>query len=96
MSYKYIMIKSGAYRFPVIFPSNLVHADVAAALFDAGIVPHIKNDPKPFVESAGEIGTLNVMGVGGRSSTLDVNSHDEDRQIINMHPYAHGIGYKDD
>jgi hypothetical protein len=38
-----------------------------------------------------DIGYLEVEGVGGRSSTLQMNSRPIDERLINTYPYLHGI-----
>lgn len=93
MGWKYIMIESGMYRFPIIFPDKLVHAEVWQGL--KAFIPKVKgvikiNSAK--VVSAGVIEYLNVDGVGGSSETLQIESlGEEDEQLINFYNYGHGI-----
>jgi hypothetical protein len=76
-------------RIPVIFPSLLVHKIVAKRV-DVALREHFR-DAVVWAESAGEIGALLVDGVGGRSSTMNLESRDRDKGIINGFPYLHGI-----
>jgi len=68
--------------YPVLFPNNLVHEEVASALM-AGPLEGFK------VRSAGELTSMGKgAGVGGRSMTLDVETHPDDESIINMQDYG--------
>ncbi len=93
---KYVMFETtpqndGEPRFiPVIFPKELVHAEVAAA------IGHVlkRQGVGPFcVRSAGEV-TLSLddgaVRCGGESETLKAKSHADDADIIQMHDYCHG------
>ena len=87
------MIESGMYRFPIIFPDKLVHADVWAGL--QPFIPKSKSGiaiNNAVVVSAGTIEGLEVDGVGGSSETLQKESlNEEDERLINFYNYGHGI-----
>jgi hypothetical protein len=91
MSFKYVMFEvsepSGlTRRFPVIFPSFLIHEDVAKRVLEmSGVSENCK------AVSAGEC-YVEVDGVGGKSETLGLPSKgEEDESIINNFSYFHGI-----
>jgi hypothetical protein len=88
MSWKYIMVKVDDRQIPILFPSELVHADVWKYLrrpfYDAARM----GDPS--VVSAGFVEGLAVAVSMGESETLDIKSRDEDARIINNHPYEQG------
>ena len=81
--YKYIMFEIGGQRFPVIFPENFVHQQVATLL------RHLPGAPQPV--SAGFVDALTVLGTSGDSETLRMKSDPYDRVTINSHPYDHGL-----
>lgn len=65
---------------PVVFPDNLVHADVAAAL-------------KPLLGDPVSAGDVTILGanVSGKSSTLNLKSHPKDGVMLRMCDYGFGI-----
>ena len=83
---KYIMFrkeKDGAItHYPVLFPNDLVHDDVAECLMTGPL--------KGFsVRSAGFVSSIGKgEGVHGRSDTLDAFSHPDDKDIINGQDYG--------
>lgn len=88
MAWKYIMVKVDDRQVPILFPSELVHADVWKYLrrpfYDAAKM----GDPS--VVSAGFVEGLAVAVSMGESETLGIESREEDARIINNHPYEHG------
>lgn len=92
---KYIMFldKLGR-RFPVIFPDELVHANVAEAIqtavrqgeLEAGLTDW--SCPEPI--TAGSIDIL-CVGTHGHSETLSLKSEYNDRVIINVYDYDKGV-----
>ena len=92
MSYKYVMFEldvseSGIkQRIPVIFPSQITHADLAdtlRSLLDRG-------EQRVSVHSAGFV-NLTCSDVYGKSETLDLKVDEQDREIINSFPYFSGF-----
>lgn len=85
---KYIVLRAAGREFPVIFPNDFVHADVATALRESCDML-----AKAEVVSAGETSSMNVApGCVGKSSTLGVPSRGRaDDDLIRMHDYLHGI-----
>jgi hypothetical protein len=93
MAWKYVMFENrmqGGTKilFPVIFPDKMVHKHVAQLLKRAmpgyyadGVVP----------VSAGTIEHLEIDGLGGESTTLDLKSKPGDRGVIENYSYAHGV-----
>lgn len=68
--------------YPVIFPNHLVHDEVAEALLTGPLQGY---EPR----SAGEVSSLGMGDhVGGRSTTLNLKPHPDDRNIINMQDYG--------
>lgn len=94
--YKYIMFKTtprGAtdveQMIPIIFPGDLVHADVAAAM--QRVFHEMRRHAEPV--SAGML-RVNAMYVNGESETLHLKSRGEfDEIIMNTHPHMHGLGF---
>lgn len=90
---KYIMAEasSGTVRrkIPCVFPSFLVHREVASQ-FKAALVRHGYSNVS-FV-SAGEV---SLFGTGihchGRSETLNVFADEKDGKIIEMYDYLGGL-----
>lgn len=93
MAWKYIMFENKigdvTIMFPVIFPDKLVHS----AVYD-----HLKSTMPGWHSggvapvSAGKIEHITVLGLGGDSETLGVESlGEEDASIIRMYSYEHGI-----
>jgi len=96
MSWKYVMFQDRHGRqFPVIFPQELVHAEMAK------IVPHAYRSGEladgkrewdcPKAVSAGFVEGMAVCIAMGESESMGVKSRPEDTQIINNHPYEKGI-----
>lgn len=94
MAWKYIMLevrvrgRTGTpFRFPVIFPDKMIHVEmdaVARVLLDGmGLVGKSV--------SAGKIEHIGVLGLGGDSETLRLESRPEDAQVIEEFAYAHGL-----
>jgi hypothetical protein len=83
---KYIMFKkerNGAItHYPVLFPNDLVHSDVAEWLM-TGPLEGFSVRSAGFVSSIGK-----GEGVHGRSDTLGVSSHPDDKDIINGQDYG--------
>lgn len=83
---KYIMLKKdkeGVQHYvPVIFPTTLVHEDIANAMLD--VLPDYE------VHSAGEISPFTLGDVHGSSETLNVKSDPADSQRIKMNDYFYG------
>lgn len=89
MGWKYIMIETDLFQFPIIFPDKMVHADIYKAV--RRYTPGIKTSSMLGVASAGMIEQLYVKHVGGRSETLGIDSRKIDERIINLYNYEHGI-----
>lgn len=90
---KYIVLKTEnmiGRELPIIFPSILVHSDVAE-LMQTHISMTTRTKTK--VVSAGEI---NLFGgevlCSGKSTTLNISSRkDIDEELIKMYNYFHGV-----
>lgn len=98
--YKYIMFETHVrgsdsgmvQQIPIIFPGDLVHADVAQAM--QRVFHQMRREARPV--SAGML-RVNAMYVNGMSETLSLKSRGEfDEIIINTHPHMHGLGFDDD
>lgn len=75
-------------KIPIIFPSHMVHADVAAALKDQlkmGSTGEVR------VVSAGDV-CLYATSTHASSSTLGIVSQPNDVSVINLIDYFHGLG----
>ena len=95
-AWKYVMFRDKyGRRFPVIFPAEVVHSEMAEAVTDAvrsGEVRARAKDyscPKPV--SAGFIGYLSALKVGGESETLSLKSGEEDAHLINVYHLTRGV-----
>lgn len=88
MSWKYIMVKVDDRQIPIIFPNELVHADVWKYLRRPFFDQAKLSDPT--VVSAGFVEGMAVAIACGESETLKLKSRDEDTRIINNHPYEKG------
>lgn len=90
---KYIMLRRKysdglIQEIPIVFPSMLVHADVAVAIRDA----LYKYWPDIEIVRAGELGFICETGwTSGKSESLGLESDPEDCNIILGHDYFHGI-----
>lgn len=89
MGWKYVIIETDLFEFPIIFPNKMVHEDVYRAV--RRFTPAARSSSILRPASAGMIDQLFVKGVGGKSETLHINSRDADERIINMYNYEHGI-----
>lgn len=70
-------------KVPIIFPSTLVHSEVAKALCKLeGLSSRIVG--------AGEL-SIKTTGCHGESTTLGIKSKKGDTEIINTYDYAHGL-----
>lgn len=99
-AWKYVMFQDKHGRhFPVIFPAEMVHADVAHAIPSAfrksELSAGLQDWACPEAVSAGEIGLLHVEGVGGYSETIGVKAHVDDANIIRTYPLVRGVGFED-
>lgn len=101
-AWKYVVLRTGNRLVPVIFPGELVHSRMAAAMktYFASIAVEMSNGAlsesaldnlikQIDVVSAGEA-TLEVGACSGRSETLGIGSRPEDRVLINSLPYTGG------
>lgn len=97
MAWKYVTFRDKDGReFPVIFPAELVHLDVARAVQSAVRCAEVKaklreySCPKPV--SAGMIGSLQESGLGGESETLELKSRPlEDSCLIRQYHITRGF-----
>jgi hypothetical protein len=92
MSWKYVMWQVGDQCYPVIFPQELVHEDVARHVHPL-FVQMARSMPADTIRtpiSAGFIEGLLVAATVGESETLRMNSRPEDAGIIIRRPYDHG------
>lgn len=80
---KYVMFQVEDQKIPIIFPEQLVHAEVAAV-----VKAVLSNGAK--VVSAGLITAMAVVATDGDSETLGLKSDPADANIINAYPYEHG------
>lgn len=70
-------------KIPIIFPSILVHKEVAKALSKV-------NGCSSRVVSAGDI-SIKVLSCGGESTTLKIKSKSNDARTIARHDYLFGV-----
>ncbi|OCJ46351.1 hypothetical protein [Serratia sp. 14-2641] len=93
---KYIMLrvdKPMAREIPIIFPDNLVHADVANAMRMLVAYPGMANAT---VVSAGYCNLNLSVECHGKSTTLNVSSREtDDNIVINTYDYTHGLLFMD-
>lgn len=92
MGFKYVMFEvemdeHTRKMVPIIFPDFMIHEDIAKTTVKLLKSTH-KMDAKVF--SAGDI-QFEYPICSGRSSTLKIDSDDEDRRIISTYDYFHGI-----
>lgn len=91
MAWKYVMLKSGNFVFPVIFPDKLVHSDVAQVM-KCAVHQCLPNEDVAQVISAGSIDHVELVNLGGESMSLNVRSRGEvDKHAIELYSYVHGI-----
>jgi hypothetical protein len=104
MPWKYVIVRLGNDReLPVIFPESMVHSEMANALkayygneaqflangqLTDDAVRVIHDSVVPVAAGHCEV---RVLGAQGRSETLQLDSRPEDTDLINGHPYTHGI-----
>src|SRR6185436_3094189 len=92
--WKYIMFEANGQLTPVIFPGELIHADVAKAMgyiVRQQVIRAKPNNWSSKLVSAGFISGLAVTCVHGKSESLDdLPSVDTDASIINLMPYEAG------
>lgn len=70
-------------KVPIIFPSSLVHSEIAKALCKvSGLSSRIVG--------AGELSIV-TTGCHGKSTTLGIGSKKDDARIINNHDYSFGM-----
>lgn len=73
-------------RIPIIFPNELVHADIAEYIRD--MLKHT-HGWKAKIVSAGEINLGMFVNCHGSSSTLEISAQPEiDNNVINMNDYG--------
>jgi hypothetical protein len=89
MSWKYIMVQVDDRQFPILFPSELVHADVWKRT--AKLFYDMSKMKDPEVVSAGFVEGFIVAVACGESETLGIKSRPQDTQVINNHPYEKGL-----
>lgn len=86
---KYIMFEDrDGVKYPVIFSNHLNHIDVARSLLTNGFSDKL---PNVFAASAGFIHMMATDTFGDSESMGGLKSRPEDRQVINVYPYQHGI-----
>lgn len=92
MGWKYVMVlnKIGDTSFlvPVIFPDKLVHSQVYTKVRSA--MPGWYGKGVKAI-SAGNIEHLEIDGLHGGSTTLNLQSRMEDKGVIERYSYKHGI-----
>lgn len=88
--FKYIVFQDErtGRRLPVLFPNELVHAEVADALIACGLMNSASLFYRPV--SAGFV-MLAVSSSHGESESLKIKSDPEDAQRINVHTYTAGV-----
>lgn len=92
MGFKYVMLQvdlglHSRKMIPIIFPDFMIHDEVAKS-FKSILSSVHKMDATVF--SAGEITFEDPICEGG-SSTLKIDSDDDDERTIRMYNYFHGI-----
>lgn len=95
MGFKYIIIEvesevAGVRHLPIIFPDELVHVGVAAA-----ITSLLLKSQRLAITSAGEI-NLTAYSCSGGSETLFLESDPGDAELINLFPWCHGVDMPED
>lgn len=94
--WKYIMFQDRhGRRFPVIFPAELVHSEMAEAVMRAvrsgEVAEKLPEYSCPEPVSAGFIGNVLVHKVGGRSETLGLHADKDDHYRIATYPITRGV-----
>lgn len=94
--WKYVMFEGNGRALPILFPNELVHADVAShmgLMVRKHVIAQQPTDWSSKLVSAGFCSSLVVTGVHGKSESLDnLPVRAEDRALINLWPYDHGRG----
>lgn len=91
---KYIVIqaklKNSTIEIPFIFPNMLVHSDIADAMrCNLNLNHSIRNTT---IVSAGDLSFLGGrLTCSGKSDTLNVESRQIDKQLIQTFDYTHGL-----
>lgn len=90
MGWKYIMMESvtpgGTHILtPILFPDKIIHIEMYT------VARMLLPEKKVLPYSAGEVGLVRVSRLGGRSETLNLDSLEGDKEVINQYPYLHGI-----
>ena len=88
---KYIMFEQKVgdivRKVPIIFPDFIVHSDMELWVREMFKIKY-PSDVK--IISAGSI-SVQVNSVYGKSTTLKLESDQDDLQIINLYDYFHGV-----
>lgn len=93
MSWKFIMWAVGDRHYPIIFPEELVHSEVAQRIHPL-FVQMAKSMPSDTIRtpvSAGFIDGLVCTSANRESETMSMGSRPQDTGIINRHPYDKGM-----
>lgn len=83
---KYITVKIGEQRLPILFPKQLCHDAMAKAVLKMLEECDVLSE----VSSAGEA-FVSVQNTGGRSTTLNLGPAPTDELLINTIDYSHGF-----
>lgn len=92
---KYIMVEDKGSLYPIIFPDELAHSDVATAI--VRMIRHSglhgsKPPERDIVARTPSAGFLNltVTSVHGESESLGLSAYPQDRTLINVRDYNAG------
>lgn len=93
--FKYVMFKDKHGReFPVVFPGDLIHEEMASAVQHAFRSSELKEGLRdwacPVPISAGFCQIV-ATSAHGKSETLNMDSRPQDRQTINVYSYTSGM-----
>lgn len=93
--FKYVMFRDKHGReFPVVFPGDLIHEEMASAVRHAFRSSELKEGVTdcacPVPVSAGFCQIV-ATSAHGKSETLNMESRSQDRQTINVHSYTAGV-----
>lgn len=93
--FKYVMFKDKHGReFPVVFPGDLIHEEMASAVRHAFRSSELKEGKQdwacPIPVSAGFCQII-ATSAHGKSETLNMESRSQDRQNINVYSYTSGF-----
>ena len=92
MKYIVIAVKTGEItrELPFVFPSIMVHSQVAQSLIHRITISHGWNDAH--LVSAGEVSFFDGISCSGKSTTLGLESRGAiDEELIRMFDYFHGV-----